>query len=95
MHLGIQGLSVDSHVHHFDRGETRGSAWLEQGRSDLFIAPCRGEQVICGSRSGFMQSETGARANSMEYGTVVLGGQFKSGQLESDQNRPTEVARNC
>jgi len=24
-----------------------------------------------------------------------LGGQFKSGQLGSDQNRPTEVARNC
>ena len=25
----------------------------------------------------------------------ILGGQFKSGQLGSDQNRPTEVARNC
>jgi hypothetical protein len=25
----------------------------------------------------------------------ALGGQFKSGQLGSDQNRPTEVARNC
>ena len=24
-----------------------------------------------------------------------LGGQFKSGQLGSDQNRTTEVARNC
>ena len=24
-----------------------------------------------------------------------LGGQFKSGQLGSFQNRPTEVARNC
>lgn len=24
-----------------------------------------------------------------------LGGQFKSGQLGSDQNRPTEVARDC
>jgi len=26
---------------------------------------------------------------------LILGGQFKSGQLGSDQNRPTEVARNC
>jgi len=26
---------------------------------------------------------------------ACLGGQFKSGQLGSDQNRPTEVARNC
>jgi len=26
---------------------------------------------------------------------AALGGQFKSGQVGSVQNRPTEVARNC
>ena len=41
--------------------------------------------------------EMGAELEALIQGCdeLTLGGHFKSGQLGSVQNRPTEVARNC